>query len=430
MKISLTTATSLVIANMIGTGVFTSLGFQVLDITSGFTILLLWVMGGLVALCGALSYGEIGAAFPRSGSEYHYLSKIYHPALGFLSGFVSITVGFAAPVALAAMALGGYASKVMNWGDEKIIASAVILLLTLIHASSLKTGSLVQNLFTFLKVILITAIIIAGFFGNPAPGISFLPESDSFEQLLSPAFAIGLYWVSYSYSGWNAAAYIAGELDNPQKNLPKSLFRGTLVVTALYVFLNFIFLYTTPIAEMAGQKEVGYISAGYIFGEVGGKVIGGIIAILLVSSVSSMVLVGPRVAMVMGEDLGLLRIFSLKNKNGIPWLAVLFQSLISLVLIFTSTFESVLMYIGFTINIFTFLTVSGLFVLRIMKPELPRPYKTWGYPLPPIIFILVTGWILYKGFELKPEESTTGLLTVTAGIVIYLIDRIFTAQKK
>jgi basic amino acid/polyamine antiporter, APA family len=248
--------------------------------------------------------------------------------------------------------------------------------------------------------------------------------------LLSPAFAIGLYWVSYSYSGWNAAAYIAGELDNPQKNLPKSLFRGTLVVTALYVFLNFIFLYTTPIAEMAGQKEVGYISAGYIFGEVGGKVIGGIIAILLVSSVSSMVLVGPRVAMVMGEDLGLLRIFSLKNKNGIPWLAVLFQSLISLVLIFTSTFESVLMYIGFTINIFTFLTVSGLFVLRIMKPELPRPYKTWGYPLPPIIFILVTGWILYKGFELKPEESTTGLLTVTAGIVIYLIDRIFTAQKK
>ncbi len=429
-KITLFTATALVIANMIGTGVFTSLGFTLYDLTSPFTILLLWVVGGLVALCGALCYGELGAALPRSGSEYHYLSKLIHPSVGFLSGFVSVTVGFAAPVALAAMALGGYASRVFPQLNEIGIALAVITLLTGVHASSVRLGSGVQNIFTTLKVLLILVIVIAGFFIAEPQAISLVPDQKSWDEILSSGFAVSLYWVFYSYSGWNASAYIAGELDQPQKNLPRSLFRGTLFVMILYLLINFIFLYTTPAADMLGQKEVAFVAAGSIFGMEGGRVIGLIISILLVSTVSSMVLVGPRVAQVMGEDLGLMRFLSIKNKNGVPWIAVILQSIISITLVLTASFEKVLNYVGFTLNIFLFLTVFSLFALRIRHPELPRPYKTWGYPVTPILFLGVTGWVLFKGFELKPIESLYGLGTIGIGLVIYFIDYLSRVKKK
>ncbi|MCC7302987.1 MAG: amino acid permease [Bacteroidia bacterium] len=421
-KISLFTATSLVIANMIGTGVFTSLGFQLFDIQSPFAILLLWITGGLLALCGALCYAELGSALPRSGSEYHYLSHIYHPVVGFMSGFISITVGFAAPVALAAMALGGYAHQVFPGLEPTYVAAGVILLLTAIHATSVKTGSGVQNIFTVAKILLILFIIIAGFSSDARAGISILPVEGSSSEILSAGFAGALYWVSYSYSGWNASAYIAGEIEDVQRNLPKSLLRGTLFVTILYVLLNFIFLYTTPADAMRGQMEVGYVAAGSIFGADGARIVGMIISILLVSSVSSMVMVGPRVAMVMGEDTRSLKVLATKSSQGIPWIAVLLQSGIALLLVFTASFTSVLDYIGFTLNVFTFLTVLGLILLRIREPHLHRPFKVWAFPLPPALFLLITGWILYYGLERKPTESLIGLGTIAAGALIYFID--------
>ncbi|HEY4798757.1 MAG TPA: amino acid permease, partial [Bacteroidia bacterium] len=290
------TATSIVIANMIGTGVFTSLGFQVMDIHSLFTLLMLWVVGGIVALCGALTYGELAAAMPRSGSEYYYLSKIYHPAVGFLSGWVSMTVGFAAPVAMSAMLLGGYASRVFPELNETVLAVGVLAILTVVHSMSMKTGGKVQNVFTLLKVIFIVFIILAGLFATTHQPVSVLPDHQSFSELFSSSFAVGLYWVSYSYSGWNASAYITGEVENPQVNVPRSLFRGTLFVMVLYVLINFIFLFCAPMDKMAGQKEVGFVAANFIFGETGGRIIGIAIAVLLVSSVSSMIIAGPRVA--------------------------------------------------------------------------------------------------------------------------------------
>jgi len=419
------TATAIVIANMIGTGVFTSLGFQALGVHSVFALLLLWIIGGIAALCGALAYGELGAAMPRSGGEYHYLSEIFHPVLGFLSGWVSVTVGFAAPVALAAMALGNYASRVFPVLDPVALASIVVIALTCLHASNVRLGSRFQDVFTSLKVLLIVFFIAAGIIEGGPPGhrISIMPGPSTMQDIFSPAFAISLFFVSYSYSGWNASAYIAGEIEHPQKNLPRSLLQGTLVVTLLYVLLNYVFLYTTPVAELAGKLEVGYISANNIFGTAGGNLMGMLISLLLVSSVSSMIIAGPRVTQVMGEDIQLLRWFAGTNRNGIPSVAIIVQSSITLLLVFTSTFERVITYIGFTLNLFTFMTVLGLIVLRLKKPELPRPYKAWGYPYTPIIFLLIGLWILVYGVINKPQESLAGFATVLTGLIVYFVEK-------
>lgn len=432
-KISVTTATAIVIANMVGTGVFTSLGFQVLGVQSIFALLMLWVIGGILSFCGALSYSELGAAIPRSGGEYTYLSKIYHPAVGFLSGFVSVFVGFAAPIALAAMALGGYFCTVFPWFSPVWVGASVVVLITLVHSINLTIGSRFQNIVTTLKVLLILIFIVCGFvFGEHQP-ISVLPLDGSWKEIGSAAFAISLIFVSYAYSGWNASAYMAGEIDNPQKNLPKSILSGTLIVMVLYVMLNFIFLYTVPIPEMADSQgnpiiEIGALSAGKIFGNTGGNLMSLIISVLLISTISSMVLAGPRVTMTIGEDIVALKFFARKNKKGIPVIAIILQSLIALILIFTSSFDAVLTYLGFTLTLFTTLTVLGLFILRINKPDLPRPFKAWGYPITPAIFILLNLGIIYHSLTSKLIESLAGLGTVLIGLVIFYITQYYSKK--
>lgn len=432
-KISVTTATAIVIANMVGTGVFTSLGFQVLGVQSIFALLMLWVIGGILSFCGALSYSELGAAIPRSGGEYTYLSKIYHPAVGFLSGFVSVFVGFAAPIALAAMALGGYFCTVFPWFNPVWVGATVVVLITLVHSINLIIGSRFQNIVTTLKVLLILIFIVCGFvFGEHQP-ISVLPLQGSWKEIGSAAFAISLIFVSYAYSGWNASAYMAGEIENPQKNLPKSILSGTLIVMVLYILLNFIFLYTVPIAEMADSQgnpiiEIGALSAGKIFGNTGGNIMSLVISILLISTISSMVLAGPRVTMTIGEDIVALKFFAGKNKKGIPVIAIILQSLIALILIFTSSFDAVLTYLGFTLTLFTTLTVLGLFILRINKPDLPRPFKAWGYPITPAIFILLNLGIIYHSLTSKLAESLAGLGTVLIGLVIFYITQYYSKK--
>ncbi len=432
-KISVTTATAIVIANMVGTGVFTSLGFQVMGVQSIFALLMLWVIGGILSFCGALSYSELGAAIPRSGGEYTYLSKIYHPAVGFLSGFVSVFVGFAAPIALAAMALGGYFCTVFPWFNPVWVGATVVVLITLVHSINLSIGSRFQNIVTSLKVLLILIFIVCGFvFGEHQP-ISVLPLQGSWKEIGSAAFAISLIFVSYAYSGWNASAYMAGEIKNPQKNLPKSILSGTLIVMVLYILLNFIFLYTVPIAEMADSQgnpiiEIGALSAGKIFGNTGGNIMSLVISILLISTISSMVLAGPRVTMTIGEDIAALKFFARKNKKGIPVIAIILQSLIALILIFTSSFDAVLTYLGFTLTLFTTLTVLGLFILRINKPDLPRPFKAWGYPITPAIFILLNLGIIYHSLTSKLTESLAGLGTVLIGLVIFYITQYYSKK--
>src|SRR6266536_4953050 len=260
------TASAIVIDNIIGTGIFTSLGFQLPGIQSGFALLMLWIVGGITALCGAICYGELSAALPRSGGEYHFLSEIYHPAIGFMAGFVSATIGFAAPIALAAMAFGKYFRGVFNLGSPVFLSFAVVWLVALFHLGNLRVGSAFQNLWTVLKLLLIAALIGAGFFAQPKEAISFLPAPGDMMSIFGAPFAVALVYVMYSYSGWNAAAYIISEIKKPEKNVPRSLLAGTVIVLAIYVLLNAIFLVTTPRRELSGQLEVGLIAGKHIFG--------------------------------------------------------------------------------------------------------------------------------------------------------------------
>ena len=419
--ISLFTAICLVIANMIGTGVFTSLGFQTVDIQSGFALLLLWFVGGVFALCGALCYGELGAAMPRSGGEYHYLSKIYHPIIGFLSGWLSVTVGFAAPIALAAMALGAYLSSVFSIFNPLVVAVTVVILVSLVHLQNLALGSSFQQIFTVIKVLLIAFLIVCGFAVADPQNISFLPSTEDVPLIFSSPFAISFVYVTYSYSGWNASVYLASELKDPEKNVPRSLFLGTLIVMVFYLLLNFIFLYTTPIEQLAGELEVGYIAASQIFGVSGAKLMGLLISFGLISSISSMVLAGPRVTEAIGQDIPFFRKLAHKNANGIPHYAILVQLSIVIILLITSTFEAVTTYLGFTLTFSSFLTVLGLFIYRYKYPDAHRPYQTWGYPITPLIFLALSLWILGFIFTGRPVESLMGLTTIALGVPFYFV---------
>lgn len=419
------TASSFVIASMIGTGVFTSLGFQLNDIQSIFPLIMLWIVGGVVALCGALSYSELGAALPRSGGEYHLLSRIIHPSIGFAGGFVSATVGFSAPAVLAAMALGTYFAAIFPAFDPMWVACSMILVFHFLHAFSLKWGTLFQGWSTGIKVILIFIFIIAGFMMNDHQVISILPKPGDMKLIMSSGFAVSLVWVYYAYTGWNSTIYFAGEVRNPQKDLPRSLLLGTSFVMVLYVLLNYIFLYTTPMSEMVGQVEVGYISGVRIFGQTGAGIIAIGISFLLLSTISSYVFIGPRIMETMGEDYSYIRILSKNNSQGIPIYAFILQLAICLLFIFTSSFEQVLMYTGIALIITNSATVAAVFVLRKREPELPRPYKVWGYPWTPILFLAVNAWILFYTFKEQTVESIIGVSLFLASILLYYLGKKF-----
>ena len=425
-KFRYTTVTAVVIANMIGTGVFTSLGFQLLDIRSGFVLLMLWAVGGLAAVCGAMTYAELGAAMPRSGGEYNFLTRIYHPAAGFVSGWVSATIGFAGPTALAAMTFGAYATSILPGGGsdwlEKLLAAGLVIGLTLIHAGSRRNSGGLQLIFTILKVgIIVTFCIFAlGLIDTPQ-AVTFLPVAGDGALLTSGTFAVALIYVSFAYTGWNAATYLSSELEQPQRTLPWILMGGTSVVTILYVILNFVFLYSAPMDAMAGQVEVGYIAAEAAFGELGGRFTGLVFAMLLVSTVSAMTLAGPRVIQVMGEDFPALKRLGKTNKDGIPSTAIFLQSSLALLFIFSSTFESILVFAGFTLALNSFATVLGIFVLRWQQPDLPRPYRTFLYPLPPLIYLALTGWTLWFVLVSRPAEGLFGIGIIATGLIFYFL---------
>jgi basic amino acid/polyamine antiporter, APA family len=421
--VSALVATAIVVADMVGVGVFTSLGFQVKDIPSGFSILLLWAVGGIVALCGVFSYSELGAMFPRSSGEYNFLTRAFHPAFGFLAGWVSATVGFAAPVALAAMAFGEYGKSVLPSAPPLALAIGVVWLVSLVQLGGVRHSSTFQLVATILKVVLIVAFLVAGFvIGTPQP-VSFTPAVSDFALITSAPFAIGLVFVMYSFSGWNAATYIIGEMRTPERSLPRALLVGTLIVIVLYVALNAVFLHTAPIDKLSGQLDVARISGSYIFGEIGGRIVGAMICIGLISSISAMMWIGPRVMMTMGEDIPMLRAFARRSSNGAPAYAILFQLAVASLMLFSRSFEAVLDLIQFSLLFCSFFTVLGVIKLRITHPDLPRPYRAWGYPATPVVFLLVTAFMMYYLLTERPVQSLLGILIMISGLLVYAVFR-------
>jgi basic amino acid/polyamine antiporter, APA family len=422
-RISALTATCIVVANMIGTGIFTSLGFQVGDLPSGFAIAALWAVGGICAMCGALSYAELGAALPRSGGEYHLLREIYHPAIGFLAGWVSATVGFSAPVAIAAMPFGTYLAGIIPGVNPLLAALAAVWITTFVLLCDLRLGSAFQVASTILKIVLIGILIVAGFATEKTQAISFLPVKGDGALIVSAPFAVSLYFVMYAYSGWNASTYITNELRHPRRNIPLSLILGTILVSGLYILLNVVFMRTTPAAEMIGKQQVALVASSHIFGGVGGKVMAAFICLGLISTVSAMMWIGPRVTATMGEDFRALTWLSRRTAGGVPAIAILLQWAIVNVMLLTSTFQTVVNYVQFSLTLCSALTVLGVFVLRWRQPNLERPFRAWGYPVTPLIFLAVSGWMMW---HLLAEPSTRlpsllGLATALSGLVLYLV---------
>lgn len=424
-SIGLSTATAIVVANMIGVGIFTSLGFQLVDTVNTWSIIILWSLGALMALCGALSYAELGTYWVRSGGEYHFLSKAFHPILGYLSGWVSLTIGFSAPVALSGMALGEYIAPYLGVPGI-VLAILTILTISFFHSISIKRSSTFQNTATLLKVFLILLFVYFGLTHTPVAS-AYLWDHSWKEEIILPAFAVSFVYVTFSYSGWNAATYIVDEIREARKNLPRALLLGTTVVSLLYLLLNFVFLRHNPLEVIRGQLEIGQITAISLFGEKGGELISFGIALMLISSIGAMVWAGPRVTQVMAEDHGLWRWFSIKTKNKIPLRAIWLQTTITLMLLFTGTFEQVMIYSGFVLQLFAALVVAGVFVVR-RKNKTKRGFRSPFFPIPQIIFLVLSFWVLLYLIIAQPLETGLGLLNLLLGFLVYKFDNTYSKK--
>ncbi len=414
-------ALAVVVANIIGTGVFTTLGLQVQETTDGFALLALWGVGGLIALAGALTYGELSAAIGGSGGEYRFLGRIYHPRLGAISGWVSIVAGFAAPVALAAMALGRYAGPLLGIRAQTLAIVAIVGA-TGIHMLAPAVGGRVQVVVTTLKVLLIAGFIVAGIVHGAHSGISFAPSGHSLSVMTSGSFALSLIFVSYAYSGFNAASYFQAEVVDAEYNVPRAMVIGTAIVIALYVAINWVFLRSTATADLAGQVDVGAIVASHILGSSGAQLMSGCIALLLVSTISAMTLAGPRVIESMAEDLPPLRPLAYRSASGSPRRAVMLQGALAMAFVLTDSFAEVLTYAGFTLSLSTILAVVGVIVLRRREPSLPRPYRVWGYPWTPLFFAAFSLWTLIVVVRDRPMEAVGGAVTLgVAALLTWLV---------
>ena len=422
-KISGLTTTNIVVANMIGTGVFVSLGFQVISIHSDFAIMALWIIGGLLSLCGALCYAELAVALPRLGGEYNFLSRIYHPALGFMAGWISVSIGFPAPIAISAMAFGTYFLGIAPSASPLLLSLSLVWAVTIIHLVGLRTGEKFQNIATVVKIALILCLIGAGIVYQDKLPFHIEPQPNELATMLSGPFSVSLVYVMYAYSGWNGAAYITAEVRNPEKNVPWALLIGTIIVTVLYVVLNWVFLISAPVDEIVGKPNVGMIAGQHIFGAFGGVVTSALISLGLIASVSAMSWIGSRVTKSMADDFPRLTFFGRVNQQGTPHIAMILQALVVTALILTGSFEAVLVYTQFVLLLSSFLAVLGLMVLRIRQPKLPRPYRVWGYPITPLIFLVVTLFMMLYTVQQRTVESLLGLATALLGLGFYYLVR-------
>lgn len=413
-----TSASAIVISNMIGTGVFTSLGLQAVDTQSGFALLLLWAIGGLVAFCGAMAYAELGALWPKSGGEYVYLTRLYAPAIGFLGGWVTMTVAVVTPIALAGIAFGRYFAVLTNV-QPLVGALAVVLVIVGVHLGGLKLGRRFQVGVTGLTLLILAVFIVTGLLHRTPEPISLAPTRFAFAEIMQPAYAVSLIYVSYAFLGWNAAGFIAGEVKDPGRTLPRVFVIATVGVTLIYLLLNWTFLRTVPFAEIPGTVEIGARSAAAMFGPVGGKLMSGAIALLLVATISAMVLGGSRVTEAVFAGLPALRGLGTRAPNGVPRNATLVQLVFIVILLLSNSFGQVMTYAGFTMSLMMLLVVIGVIVLRVRQPDLARPFRMWGYPVTPAIFILLNVWSLGFVVAGRPLASLAGFGTLAVGGLAY-----------
>lgn len=422
---------------MIGTGIFTTSGFILEELHNPYTMLACWVFGGFFALCGALCYGELGALFPRAGGEYVFLRQGLGKVMGFLSGWISLIVGFSAPIAAAAIAFASYLFhsfslpcpnwnltlgkiQILNLSPINLTAVTIIIGLSLIHFHSLLIGSKVQNGLTIFKIAFLLIFIVTGLWIGQG-STSHFGSHFKIGYLFQDSFAVSLVFVAFAYSGWNAAAYLGSEIKDPGRNIPLSLITGTIIVLALYLLLNLVFIYALPPQKMSGVLEIGTKSANALFGHDISSYFSLAIAIGLLSVLSAMIMSGPRIYFAMAKDKVFFKFFSQVNsKRHTPAHSIFLQAGIAILMVLTTSFNSLLMYIGFTLSLFAMLTVIGLFRIRRHVDHQKLTYRTFGYPITPIIFILGNLWIIFFSIKSRPLAPLMGLATIGLGLILYL----------
>jgi basic amino acid/polyamine antiporter, APA family len=417
-KIGLVTASSIVVANMIGTGVFTSLGFQLSSVQNSWTIFILWTAGGLLALFGAFAYAELGTHHKESGGDYIYLSRVFHPLLGYLSAWAGLTVGFSAPVALAAMAFTKYLSP-FGLNDNRWLAVSVIVLIGLMHSFTIRHSSRFQNISTLIKIIFIVVLIFLGFFVVGGTGNSLQFDGSWKQEIIKPGFAVSMVYVFFAYTGWNAAAYVAEEINEPRRNLPIALIGTTLIVAVLYVLFQFVLLKNATVAQMQDKEEVTFIAFNNLFGSTGGKWVSVFIAVQLIATISSYLWVGPRVTRAMANEFHLWKVFAKRNEHHIPVRAIWLHVIISVILELSGSFEKVLLYAGFVLQLMASLTVAASLFLPKKENVFKSPFK----PLLQIIFLLFSAGVLVFTFVDKPQESLIGIGILLIGVITYFFDK-------
>ncbi len=403
---------------MIGTGVFTSLGFQLSAVQNSWTILILWVAGGLLALFGAFAYAELGTHYKESGGDYIYLSRVFHPLLGYLSAWAGLTVGFSAPVALAAMAFTKYLSP-FGLNDNKWLAISVIVLIGLMQSFTIRHSSRFQNISTFVKVIFIVVLIFLGFFVDSNTGNALQFDGSWKQELLNPGFAVSMVYVFFAYTGWNAAAYVAEEIDEPRKNLPLALIGSTLFVAVVYVLFQFALLKNATVTDMQDKEEVSFIAFNNLLGSAGGKWVSVFIAVQLIATISSYLWVGPRVTYAMANEYRLWKPLAKRNEHQIPVRAIWLHVLLSIILALSGSFEKVLLYAGFVLQLMASLTVATSLFLKKKEAVFKSPLK----PLLQIIFLVFNAGVLIFTFVDRPVESCMGIGILGVGMMIYFFDK-------
>jgi len=433
-QLGLFPATNIVVANMIGAGIFTTSGLLLAGLHNPILMMVLWAVGGVIAICGALSYGELGAAMPEAGGEYLFLSKLYNPLFGFLSGWVSFMVGFSAPIAASALGFSEYFCRAVPALPDsldkagiinaaltgKLLAISIILIFTFIHYRGIKYGARIQNVLTVLKIALIMILLIAGFtsgkgdMSNFSKGGSIAPGIAGWKTI-----GLSLMWIMFAYSGWNASTYLGAEIKNPSKTLPRSLLYGTCIVIILYLGINILYVYGINPEKMKGIISVGGLAMGNLFGRSADILFSLLIAFALFSSLSAFIIIGPRVYYSMAKDgLFFKSAGRIHKKYNVPSNSILLQCIIAIVMVLSGTFEQVLTYMGFALGIFPILTVFGVTKLR---RDNPGAIRMPGYPVTQFIFIAAGLLILGLSYAERPLESSIASLTVLAGIPAYYI---------
>lgn len=424
----LSTATYVVIASMVGTGILASPGFMMIKLQNYPLIFGLWALGGLLALCGALCVAELAAALPRAGGEYVYLREAYGPMPAFLSGWTSFVLGFSAPLAVA----GHVAAKYLltpfgQGGDEsgtwvRLTAAAIIIVVTLPNLFGQRQSAWTQNLTTILKLgLFVTMIALTFVFGRGH--MDYLSQGQAITEVELGDIATQLFYVMFAYSGWNAASYMAGEVKDPSKILPRSLLLGTALVVVLYLGLNFVFAYAVPLADVNFDNaiQVPTIAVENLFGTRASSVFSVLLGLAFLATVSAFVITGPRIYYAMAKDGLFPAIAGRVGKGGVPIYAMIAQSALAVVILFVTDFENIYQYASVGVSIFALLFIAAVYVLRRRQPDLPRPFRVPGYPITPGLFLVVIGFMTIFAFKQWPTPSIVCLTSILAGIPIYYL---------